>query len=69
MTTGTTEKKKTTKPGDPTRMAISRVQKLLEPLDRDERVRVLRATGLAFGFDLTLTPSPETKAYFDNDNK
>ena len=61
MTTTTTTKKTV----DPVRAAISKVQKALDGLNSDEQQRVLRATGLAFGFDLTVAPSPSTKAYFD----
>lgn len=60
--TATTEVTK--KAVDPVRGAITRVQRSLEPLNDDERVRVLRATGLAFGYDLALAPKPpfDTKA-------
>ncbi len=64
MTTSTANPK-TKAPADPVRQGIQRVSKALEGLTGDQRQRVLRATGLAFGIDLTFAASPETKAIFD----
>lgn len=67
--TATAGEKKAKVPGDPVRTGITRVQRILEGLNDEQRVRVLRATGLAFGYDLNLVAKPESRAFFDGDGK